>query len=104
MVVPMVTWSPCTTGWRVASPAARIAAWSGVIIAVNCPMPYIRRLLMEKVAQESLSGVSLRARARAVRSCASRAISVSVLRSASRMTGTMSPSSMATATPMLTCR
>ena len=59
---------------------------------------------MVKVPPDSSSGVSLRARARAVRSRASRAISVRVLRPASRMTGTMSPSSMATATPMLTWR
>ena len=59
---------------------------------------------MVKVPPTSWSGVSLRARARVVRSRASRAVSVRVLRPASRMTGTMSPSSMATATPMLTWR
>ena len=72
--------------------------------AVNWRMPYMPRLLTVKVPPDSSSGVSLRAHARAVKSCASRAISVTVLRSASRITGTMSPSSMATATPMLTWR
>ena len=59
---------------------------------------------MVKVPTASSSGVSLRDRALVLRSCASRAICVSALRPASRMTGTMSQSSMATATPMLTWR
>jgi hypothetical protein len=56
MVVPTVTWSPRTTGWRTASPMARMAACGGLITAVNCRMPYMPRLLTVKVLQESSSG------------------------------------------------
>ena len=66
-------------------------------MAVNSSISSMPRFDTEKVPPVYSSGVSRRSRARAARSCDSAAISRSDLRSALRMTGVMSPSSMATA-------
>ncbi len=60
------------------------------------------RFETEKVEPVYSSGLSFRSRARPASSFASREISLMRLRSASKITGVMSPSSMATAMPMWT--
>ena len=65
--------------------------------AVNSSMSSMPRLETEKVPPVYSSGLSFRSRARPARSRASAAISRSDLRSAWRITGVISPSSIATA-------
>lgn len=62
--------------------------------------PDVPRLLIVNVPPVNSWRLSLPARARSVSACASAAISLTLLRSASRITGTIRPSASATADPM----
>jgi hypothetical protein len=91
-----------TTGRSAISPTARMPAWGELTIASKLLIPYMPRFDTEKVPPESSGGVidpslTLPARARA-----SAAISRRPLRSASKIVGTTSASSAATAMPTFT--
>src|SRR5699024_10077943 len=90
------------TGSSTAAPTARIAASGGLMMAVKSSIPYIPRLLIENVPPVNSSGCSLPDFARSARSRDSRPIWLTLLWSASVITGTISPLSKATAIPMLT--
>ena len=94
--------SSCTTGFFSILPTARMPASGLLMIAVKLSISNIPRLLMVKVPPDSSSGFSLFSLVRAARSLLIQAISGRVIRSASRITGTRSPLSVATAIPMFT--
>ena len=73
------------------------------MIAENSSMPIMPRLEIENVAPVYSFGCRRRLRARSASALASAAMSASDFVSASRMTGVIRPSSIATATPMCTC-
>ena len=102
-MVRRATTAPSTTTGRWAMrPTARIPASGGLMIAVNSSMSNMPRLETLNVAPVYSSGASRRARARSARAFDSAVISSRPFRSAFRMTGVMSPSSIATAIPMWT--
>ena len=84
------------------APTARIAAWGGLITAMNESMPYMPRLLTVSEPPVYSAGLSERLRARSARSRASAEMADSPFLSASRMMGVMRPSSIATAMPTST--
>src|SRR5690606_22689346 len=92
--------SPTTTGRRTMASIVMMAAWGGLMIGYDATEPKAPVLLTVMVAPCTSSRVSLPARARPTRSAKVRAIPAMLRRSASRMTGTTSPSSSPTATPM----
>src|SRR5690606_23432178 len=92
--------SPTTTGRRTMASIVMMAAWGGLMLGYDATEPKAPVLLTVMVAPYTSSRVSLPARARPTRSAKVRAIPAMLRRSASRMTGTTSPSSSPTATPM----
>ena len=90
-----------TTGRGVISPTARIAACGGLITAVKRLMPNMPRFETLNVPPESSGGLILPSRTLPASPRASREISPSDLRSASKIVGTMRASWPATAMPTL---
>ena len=93
---------PTTAGICAMLPMATIPASGGLMTAVKCSMSNMPRFETENVAPVYSSGVSLRSRARPASARASVEICRSDFPSAWRMTGVMSPSSIATAMPRWT--
>ncbi len=78
----------------------RMATCGQLTMGVKAVPPMPPRLEMVNVPPCISSGLSLRSRARALRSPSSAASSMTPLRSTSRITGTTSPAGVSTATPM----
>ena len=87
------------TGSSFTEPTARIATCGGLRTAVNCSTPNIPRFEIVNVPPSRSARFSLLSRARPTRSARARAISCTVRRSASRITGTTRPCGAATAIP-----
>ena len=94
---PTTIRSSCTTGFFTVAPTARMAALGGLMMAVNRSTPIMPRLEMQNVPPVNCSGLSFLALASPASSRASTLIWKIVLRCVSRMTGVISPSSIATA-------
>src|SRR5450759_4225095 len=95
--------SSVSIGARRVAPTARMVACGGLMMAENSRTPYMPRLEMALAPPWYSFGLSLRTRARSARSRISAEIAVSDLASALRITGVISPPSIATATPMSEC-
>src|ERR1700704_4753173 len=91
-------------GARRPAPTARIVDWGGFTIGANPPKPNIPRFEIELEPPEYSAGFSFFERAPPARSFIPREMPVTVLPSALRMTGVISPPSIETATPMSACR
>ena len=98
MTWPGTTAPSRTTGTSRIPPMARMQALGGLMMAVNSAMPNMPRFEVVKVEPAYSLGSSAPSLARAARSRVSAPIWASPFRSASRTTGVMRPSGMATAT------
>ena len=91
------------TGRSIVRPTARMPGSGGLMIASNEVTPNMPRFETVNVPPSISCWRTLPLRARATMSLVAAAISVSVMRSASRSTGTIRPSSSATAMPTCAC-
>ena len=94
---PTTMRSPSTTGLVTVAPTARMAALGGLMMAEKRSTPIMPRLLTQKVPPVNWSGLSFLSLARRPSDLASELIAKIDLAWASRTTGVIRPSSMATA-------
>src|SRR5579859_6137186 len=100
MVGAATTLPSRATGRATIRPTVRIDAWPPLMIAVKASTPCMPRLLMVNTPPSRSAGLRRCDRARSTAPSRQAAISASDLRSASGRTGTVRPSSDATATPI----